>query len=119
MAQIVSGSFMANLARMLGRQSWINSPMSTIVLSFFNAPLAAGMYAGTLGSRKLGEFLTQQEIQKLITMIKERAPANAWRAKQNRRLRRVLGPVPAAGALRGAVQTGMTPDVQHALETAQ
>ncbi|HKD46431.1 MAG TPA: hypothetical protein VKB67_01975 [Rhizomicrobium sp.] len=124
--RVVKGSVLGNLARAAGRTTWINSPASTIAALFINAPLAAGLFVGTHMARKLGEVLTEKEIEQLITTIQEEAPSNKYRAGQNRKLRRDLGhgsrrtgfhpSRPEMGAIRGATTVGESPAVRDVLE---
>lgn len=98
MLRIVMGSVPENAARWAGRfaPTGLHSSAAYVIASqLINAPLAAGAAGTGYAAKKIGDYLTHAEIQKLVTMMMEEAPINQPIAATNA--------ARAAGAKQGAI----------------
>lgn len=123
MEKIVMGTLEANMSR-LGGKFAPTGPVSALptILSALSDKASSWPLVGAplaFGAKYLGEFLTKREIEKLITMVQERAPVNAQQAAINKA---TLAKQPQAGftAARGAAAGAEQPDSPYdALDNAQ
>ncbi len=111
MEKIVMGTIEANASRLGGKLA----PTSLISIAadkIMGMPFIGAV--GALASKQIGEFLTKREIEKLLTMVQERAPVNAQQAAENKA---ALAAQPSAKgmAARGAVAGAQQPSANDYL----
>jgi hypothetical protein len=114
MEKIVDGTIATTISRYLGRFAPVGLH-STMGLAFvskiLSTPIAAAAGATAYAAKKIGDVLTRHQVERLITMIQERAPVNARQAVANQATRATGKQESLASTLRqGAVAGGNAPD---------
>jgi hypothetical protein len=103
--RIISGTIVENASRWVGRfaPTGLHSTMGLAFISqIASAPIAFAGAGAALAGKKVGDFLSRREIEKLVTMIQERAPVNAQQAARNQAQRTINSRNANAAILRGA-----------------
>lgn len=99
MEKIVAGTLTQNALRTVGKMAPNHLTLLTAVL---NAPLALAGKAVASGARKIGDVMTRQQVERLMSMIQERAPSNATQAAANQSSRLNSARNTDAATIRGA-----------------
>lgn len=110
LAKVIEGDFLENFSRWIGKMA-PTTPLLTLVSALYDSKIGIAVGAGSavaFGARKLGDFLTKQQIARIVTILRQEAPANAWYTARNRKFLNAVEPLPRAGAARGALTGGMT-----------
>lgn len=106
MEKIIAGSLASNTARWIGKMtpSGPHSSVGYIVASqVLHAPVIAGVAGTTYAAKRVGDYLTHQQIERLVEILQESAPANHAIAKLNTAARERAGREFRGAAARGAV----------------
>jgi hypothetical protein len=111
MEQIVHGTVAANATRWLGKfaPTGLVSSSASLFTALYNAPLAVGMAATGYAAKKLGDLLTARQIKQLSDSILARSAIGKPVAKEIEPGIQEQKMLPAAGAARGALESGAGP----------
>lgn len=106
MEEVVSGTITQNVARWAGRfaPTGLHSSAFALAGSLISAPLTVGIAGTGYAAKKLGDVLTRQQIEGIITKLEEAAPANKGQAALNMRNRARRSSDTITQTARGTVQ---------------